>query len=123
MRKLIVCAAMALTLGMAGLAQAGCTAEEAQQKAATFAQVVQAKAQQDPEGYAKVMQELQPELLQIQQKQDVDALRQGHRQTEVISPRILSRCMIGGRLPGRPPSVFTAACATYSAECTLTYYF
>ena len=71
MRKLIVCAAMALTLGMAGLAQAGCTAEEAQQKAATF---VQAKAQQDPEGYAKVMQELQPELLQIQQKQDVDAL-------------------------------------------------
>ena len=46
MRKLIVCAAMALTLGMAGLAQAGCTAEEAQQKAATFAQVVQAKAQQ-----------------------------------------------------------------------------
>ena len=70
MRKLIVCAAMALTLGMAGLAQAGCTAEEAQQKAATFAQVVQ----QDPEGYAKVMQELQPELLQIQQKQDVDAL-------------------------------------------------
>ena len=33
MRKLIVCAAMALTLGMAGLAQAGCTAEEAQQKA------------------------------------------------------------------------------------------
>ena len=70
MRKLIVCAAMALTLGMAGLAQAG----EAQQKAATFAQVVQAKAQQDPEGYAKVMQELQPELLQIQQKQDVDAL-------------------------------------------------
>ena len=70
MRKLIVCAAMALTLGMAGLAQAGCTAAEAQQKAATFAQVVQ----EDPEGYAKVMQELQPELLQIQQKQDVDAL-------------------------------------------------
>ena len=34
----------------------------------------QPKAQQDPEGYAKVMQELQPELLQIQQKQDVDAL-------------------------------------------------
>ena len=32
------------------------------------------EAQQDPEGYAQVMQELQPELLQIQQKQDVDAL-------------------------------------------------
>lgn len=60
MRKLIVCAAMALTLGMAGLAQAGCTAEEAQQKAATFAQVVQAKAQQDPEGYAKVMRSCSP---------------------------------------------------------------
>ena len=41
-----------LTLGMAGLAQAGCTAEEAQQKAATFAQVVQAKAQQT-RGYAR----------------------------------------------------------------------
>lgn len=54
MRKLIVCAAMALTLGMAGLAQAGCTAEEAQQKAATFAQVVQAKAQQDPEGLSLI---------------------------------------------------------------------
>ena len=67
MRKLIVCAAVALTLGMAGLAQAGCTAEEAQQKATAFAQAVQAKSQQDPEGYAKVMQELQ-------QKQDVDAL-------------------------------------------------
>ena len=74
MRKLIVCAAVALTLGMAGLAQAGYTAEEAQQKATAFAQAVQAKSQQDPEGYAKVMQELQPELLQLQQKQDVDAL-------------------------------------------------
>ena len=74
MKQLIVCAAMALTFGTAGLAQAGGTAEEAQQKAAAFAQVVQAKAQQDPEGYAKVMQELQPELLQIQQKQDIDAL-------------------------------------------------
>ena len=40
MRKLIVCAAVALTLGMAGLAQAGCTAEEAQQKATAFAQAV-----------------------------------------------------------------------------------
>ena len=61
MRKLIVCAAMALTLGMAGLAQAGCTAEEAQQKAATFAQVVQAKAQQDPEGYAGVAARTPPD--------------------------------------------------------------
>lgn len=50
MRKLIVCAAMALTLGMAGLAQAGCTAEEAQQKAATFAQVVQARRSRTPRG-------------------------------------------------------------------------
>ena len=74
MKQLIVCAVMALTLGTAGLAQAGCTAEEAQQKAMTFAQVVQAKAQQDPEGYAKVMQELQPELMQVQQKQDMDAM-------------------------------------------------
>ena len=76
MSKTILTAAAALTLTalLSAPAHAACSAEEAQQKAATFAQVVQAKAQQDPEGYAKVMQELQPELLQIQQKQDVDAL-------------------------------------------------
>ena len=74
MRKLIECAAMAQTLGMAGLAQAGGTAEEAQQKATAFAQTIQEVSQKDPEKYAKVMQELQPELLQLQQKQDMDAL-------------------------------------------------
>ena len=72
MRKLIVCAAMALTLGMAGLAQAGCTAEEASRRPRPCAG--RAGQAQQTRGYAKVMQELQPELLQIQQKQDVDAL-------------------------------------------------
>ncbi|MFT3670010.1 MAG: hypothetical protein QM795_15895 [Pseudoxanthomonas sp.] len=74
MKQLIACAIMALTLGIADFAQAGCTAEEAQQKAAEFAQVAQAKAQQDPVGYSKLMQELQPELLQVQQKQDYETL-------------------------------------------------
>lgn len=74
MKTLIACAAMMLTLGVAVSAQAGCTAEEAQRKAAEFAEVIQEKAQKDPEGYAKAMQELQPELLQLQQKQDLDAM-------------------------------------------------
>ncbi|WP_370790584.1 BTB/POZ domain-containing protein KCTD2 [Bilophila wadsworthia] len=74
MRKLIVCAAMALTLGMAGLAQGRMHRRGSPAEGRDLCAVVQAKAQQDPEGYAKVMQELQPELLQIQQKQDVDAL-------------------------------------------------
>ena len=39
-----------------------------------FAQTIQEVSQKDPEKYAKAMQELQPELLQLQQKQDMDAL-------------------------------------------------
>ena len=74
-RKSMLAGATALAiLGFAVSAQAGCTAEEAQRKAAEFAEVIQEKAQKDPEGYAKTMQELQPELLQLQQKQDLDAM-------------------------------------------------
>ena len=68
------CAALALTLGFSSFAEAGCSSEEAQQKANAFAQTIQDVAQKDPEKYAKAMQELQPELLQLQQKQDLDAL-------------------------------------------------
>ena len=68
------CAALALTLGFSSFAEAGCSPEEAQQKANAFAQTIQDVAQKDPEKYAKAMQELQPELLQLQQKQDLDAL-------------------------------------------------
>ena len=68
------CAALALTLGFSSFAEAGCSPEEAQQKANAFAQTNQDVAQKDPEKYAKAMQELQPELLQLQQKQDLDAL-------------------------------------------------
>ena len=74
-RKMLAsCAALALVLGVSSLAEAGCTPEEAQQKALAFAQVIQEESQKNPENYAKVMQELQPELLQLQQKQDIDAL-------------------------------------------------
>ena len=74
-RKMLAsCAALALVLGFSSLAKAGCTPEEAQQKALAFAQVIQEESQKNPENYAKVMQELQPELLQLQQKQDIDAL-------------------------------------------------
>ena len=68
------CAALALTLGFSSFAEAGCSPEEAQQKANAFAQTIQDVAQKDPEKYAKALQELQPELLQLQQKQDLDAL-------------------------------------------------
>ena len=68
------CAALALTLGFSSFAEAGCSPEEAQQKANAFVQTIQDVAQKDPEKYAKAMQELQPELLQLQQKQDLDAL-------------------------------------------------
>ena len=74
-RKMLAAgAALALTLGFSSLAEAGCSPEEAQQKANAFAQTIQEVSQKDPETYAKVMQELQPELLQLQQKQDLDAL-------------------------------------------------
>ncbi len=73
-KMLAACAALALMLGFASLAEAGCSAQEAQQKANEFAQTIQEVSQKDPEKYAKVMQELQPELLQLQQKQDMDAL-------------------------------------------------
>ena len=59
------CAALALTLGFSSFAEAGCSPEEAQQKANAFAQTIQDVAQKDPEKYAKAMQELQPELLQL----------------------------------------------------------
>lgn len=65
------------------------------------------------------MQELQPELLQIQQKQDVDAvrvLRQGHRQPK-HPPRILPDGD-GGRLPTSAAVVFPHACATYLQNVT-----
>lgn len=74
MRVLIACTAIALTFGMSSLALAACSPEEAQAKALEFSQVLQSKAQKDPSGYAQVMQELQPELTQLQQKQDIDAL-------------------------------------------------
>ena len=74
MKALVLCASMFLLAGAAASVQAACTPEEAQQKALAFSQVVQEMSQKDPQKYAKVMQELQPELLQLQQKQDLEAL-------------------------------------------------
>lgn len=74
MKNVLACAAALLMLGAVGTAQAACTPEEAQTKANAFAQAIQAKAQSDPNGYAAIMQELQPQLLDLQQKQDMDAL-------------------------------------------------
>ena len=51
----------------ASAAEAACTPEEAQQKATAFASQAQTFAQQNPQKYAAVMQELQPQMAAIQQ--------------------------------------------------------
>ena len=74
MKKLILCAAFAMVLGFASFAGAGCSPEEVQSKALAFTQAAQTKAQQAPAEYAEIMQELQPQLLKLQQEQNMDAL-------------------------------------------------
>lgn len=61
MGKTILTAAAALTLTafLSAPAHAACSAEEAQQKALAFSQIIQEVSQKDPEKYAGVMQELQ----------------------------------------------------------------
>lgn len=70
----IALAATMLLTGSLSAAHAACSPEEAQTKANAFAQAIQAKGQADPAGYATIMQDLQPQLVQLQQKQDMDAL-------------------------------------------------
>ena len=65
MKKLSLLLACALLCGTASLAAAACSPEEAQKK-----------AQADPKGYAEIMQELQPQLTELQQKQDLERLCQ-----------------------------------------------
>ena len=68
MKKISFLLACALLLSTASLASAACSPEEAQKKANEFAAAVQKKSQADPQGYAKIMQELQPQLLKVQQE-------------------------------------------------------
>ena len=72
MKKLSLLLACALLCGTASLAAAACSPEEAQKKANEFATAIQA----DPKGYAEIMQELQPQLTELQQKQDLERLCQ-----------------------------------------------
>ncbi len=74
MKFLSLALAAALSLGSFSLAMAACSPEEAQNKAMAFAQAMQNKAQSAPNSYAGIMQELQPKLLELQQKQDMEAL-------------------------------------------------
>ena len=74
MKNALAFTAALLIAGTVHAAHAACTPEEAQAKANAFAQAVQTKAQNDPNGYATIMQELQPQLLDLQQKQDMNAL-------------------------------------------------
>ena len=72
MKKLSLLLACALLCGTAS----ACSPEEAQKKANEFATAIQKKAQADPKGYAEIMQELQPQLTELQQKQDLERLCQ-----------------------------------------------
>ena len=72
MKKLSLLLACALLLTTTSLASAACSPEEAQKKANEFAAAVQKKSQADPQGYAKIMQELQPQLLKLQQEQNLE---------------------------------------------------
>ena len=74
MKFLSLILAAALSLGAFSFAMAACSPEEAQNKALAFAQAMQDKAQKDPSNYATIMQDLQPRLLELQQKQDMEAL-------------------------------------------------
>ena len=74
MKFLSLILAAALSLGFFSFAMAACSPEEAQNKALAFAQAMQDKAQKDPSNYATIMQDLQPRLLELQQKQDMEAL-------------------------------------------------
>ena len=74
MKFLSLILAAALSLGSFSFAMAACSPEEAQNKALAFAQAMQDKAQKDPSNYATIMQDLQPRLLELQQKQDMEAL-------------------------------------------------
>jgi hypothetical protein len=67
MKSLRVLLAGLLLLGGVSVAEAACTAEEAQKKAEAYAAQAQAFAQKDPQKYATVMQELMPQLAAIQQ--------------------------------------------------------
>ena len=72
MKTLSLLLACALLLTTTSLASAACSPEEAQKKANEFAAAVQKKSQADPQGYAKIMQELQPQLLKLQQEQNLE---------------------------------------------------
>ena len=72
MKKLSLLLACALLCGTASLTAAACSPEEAQKKANEFATAIQKKAQADPKGYAEIMQELQPQLLKLQQEQNLE---------------------------------------------------
>ena len=76
MKKLSLVLACALLCGTASLAAAACSPEEAQKKANEFATAIQKKAQADPKGYAEIMQELQPQLTELQPKQALERLCQ-----------------------------------------------
>lgn len=72
MKKLSLLLACALLLSTTSLASAACSPEEAQKKANEFAAAIQKKSQEDPKGYAAIMQELQPQLLKLQQEQNLE---------------------------------------------------
>lgn len=74
MFKKVLVLAMAMVLGTAGYAFAGCSAQEAQEKGQAFSQAAMELAQKDPAKYAEVAQAMQNDLPGIQQTGDMDKL-------------------------------------------------
>ena len=80
-RKMLAsCAALALVLGFSSLAEAGCSPEEAQQKALTFSQVIQEESQKNPENYALIS----PNLFRVQALTKKDYKFRHHLETTVV---------------------------------------
>ncbi|MDR1491038.1 MAG: BTB/POZ domain-containing protein KCTD2 [Desulfovibrio sp.] len=75
MKNILVILGVLFILAGASIAEAACTFEEAQQKAMAFTTQAQALAQKNPQKYAAIMQDLQPQLMSIQQNpNDIDKI-------------------------------------------------
>ncbi len=72
MKKISFLLACALLLSTASLASAACSPEEAQKKANRIRRCRSEKIPGRSQGYAKIMQELQPQLLKVQQEQNLE---------------------------------------------------
>jgi hypothetical protein len=72
--KKVLALSVVMFLGSIGIANAACTAQEAQDKAQAFQQAAMASAQKDPQKYQEAMTAMQKDLPELQKVNDMDAL-------------------------------------------------